>query len=110
MGHLVGKDVYYDLGRKVDRLHVLASFNQTFYPETTFQHVILQGLEQGTLKNRLFDNSQSRTQQYMGHMVGAFLRLSAVKKALMSDVLRSTLLAALGSGIRVQSRGYLHEL
>jgi hypothetical protein len=31
MGHLTGKDVYGELGAKVDALHVRAPLNETFY-------------------------------------------------------------------------------
>ena len=31
MGHLAGKDIYGDLGKKVDGLHVRAPMNDTFY-------------------------------------------------------------------------------
>ena len=83
---------------------------RVIHPETTFHRVILQCLERGTLENQLFDNPQSRTQDVMRYLVGGFLRLSPVKKALMSDALRSTFLTALGAGVKVLGKGYLHEL
>ncbi|MFH1137435.1 MAG: 4Fe-4S dicluster domain-containing protein [Pseudomonadota bacterium] len=83
---------------------------RVIHPETTFERVILQCLERGTLENQLFDNPQSRTQDVMRYLVGGFLRLSPVKKALMSDALRSTFLSALGTGVKMLGKGHLHEL
>lgn len=83
---------------------------RVIHPETTFERVILQTLERGTLQNQLFDNPQSLTQEWARGLVGGFLRLPMVKKALMSDLLRSTFLSALGGGIKVLGKGYLHEL
>jgi Pyruvate/2-oxoacid:ferredoxin oxidoreductase delta subunit len=83
---------------------------RVIHPETTFERVILQCLERGTLENQLFDNPQSITQKVMRGMVGGFFRLSPVKKALMSDTLRSTFLSSLGMGVRALGKGYIHEL
>jgi len=69
------------------------------HPETTFERVILQCLERGTLQNQLFDEPDRLSHKAMRGIVGGFLRLSPVKKALMSDVLRSRFLAALSSGV-----------
>ncbi len=76
-------------------------------PETTFQRVIVQCLERGTLQNQLFDDPSSRTQAAMRAIVGAFLRLPPVKRALMSDTLRSRFLTAMESGVRAQGKGDL---
>ena len=83
---------------------------RVIHPETTFERVILQCLERGTLENQLFDNPPSRTQEVMRYLVGGFLRLAPLKKALMSDALRSTFLSALGTGVKMLGKGYLHEL
>ncbi|MEW6267578.1 MAG: 4Fe-4S dicluster domain-containing protein [Thermodesulfobacteriota bacterium] len=83
---------------------------RVIHPETTFERVILQCLERGTLENQLFDNPNSRGQAAMRYLVGGFLRLTPVKKALMSDVLRSSFLKALSGGVKVLGRGYLTEL
>lgn len=82
---------------------------RVIHPETTFERVILQTLERGTLQNQLFDNPESLTQKCARGLVGGFLRLPPVKKALMSDLLRSTFLSALGSGLKVVGKGYIHE-
>jgi len=68
------------------------------HPETTFERVILQCLERGTLQNQLFDDPGSLSHKAMRGIVGGFLRLSPVKKALMTDTLRSRFLAAMAVG------------
>jgi Pyruvate/2-oxoacid:ferredoxin oxidoreductase delta subunit len=83
---------------------------RVIHPETTFERVILQCLERGTLQNQLFDNPESLTQKAMRPLVGGFLKLSPVKKALMSDMLRSSFLSTLAAGVNVLGKGYIHEL
>ena len=65
---------------------------RVLHPETTFERVLLQCLERGTLQNLIFSNPQSITDKFMRGLVGGFLRLPPVKKALMSDTLRSSFL------------------
>ncbi len=78
---------------KAMRLHPRPQ--RVLHPEDTFERVILQCLERGTLQNQLFDDPASKTQAFLRPVVGAFLRLPPVKQALMSDALRSRFLAAL---------------
>jgi ferredoxin len=54
---------------------------RVLHPETTFERVILQSLERGTLQNQIFDNPQSITQKFMRGFVGGFLKLPPVKTA-----------------------------
>jgi len=61
-------------------------------PETTFERIILQSLERGTVQNLIFDNPQKITHKFMRGFFGAFLKLPAAKKALMSEQLRSRFL------------------
>lgn len=68
------------------------------YPENTFEKVILQCLEVGTLQNQLFGDPDRLTHQFLRAFVGAFLRLPPVKKALVGETLRSRFLGALKSG------------
>ena len=68
---------------------------QVVHPEDSFERVILQALERDTLNTLLFDNPASRTQAFMRGLVGGFLRLSPVKRALLGDTLRSRFLSAL---------------
>ena len=67
-------------------------------PEDTFERVILQALERGTLQNLLFDNPQSTSHGFMRAFVGGFLKLPPVKKSLMSDTLRSRFLTFMRRG------------
>lgn len=83
---------------------------RVIHPETTFERIILQNLERGTLQNQLFDNPQSITQEFMRCFVGAFLRLTPVKKALMSDMLRSGFLRSMKKGIELQGKGWVTEM
>ncbi len=79
-------------------------------PETTFERIILQALEHGTLQNQLFDEPNRLSHQFLRGLVGGFLRLSPVKKALMSDMLRSRFLSAIGSGASAQGKGDVLKL
>lgn len=83
---------------------------RVIHPETTFERVILQCLERGTLQNQLFDNPNSISQNMMRPLVGGFLKLSPVKKALMSDTLRSVFLSSMATGVKILGKGYIHEL
>ena len=67
-------------------------------PENTFERVLLQCLERGTLQNLIFDNPQSNTQEKLRNLLGGFLRLPVVKRALISDALRSTFLSIMTFG------------
>jgi ferredoxin len=70
---------------------------RVLHPENTFERVILQSLERGTLQNLMFNNPQSITQKFMRGFVGGFLRLPPVKAAVMSDMLRSSFLNTMAS-------------
>jgi ferredoxin len=83
---------------------------RVIHPETTFERVILQCLEKGTLQNQLFTNAQRIDQRFMRAFVGGFLRLSPVKKALLSENLRSKFLKAMGYGLEMQGRGWLKNM
>jgi Pyruvate/2-oxoacid:ferredoxin oxidoreductase delta subunit len=72
---------------------------KVFHPEDTFERVILQCLERGTLQNLMFDNPQSITHSFMRGFLGGFLKLPPVKRALMSDTLRSSFLAMMKRGV-----------
>ncbi len=83
---------------------------RVIHPETTFERVILQCLERGTLQNQIFDNPQSKTQEFMRHLIGGFFRLSPVKKTLMSDSLRSTFLRTMAAGVKLTGKGYVTQV
>jgi ferredoxin len=82
---------------------------RVLHPETTFERVILQCLERGTLQNQLFDNPASATHAFARALLGGFLRLPPVKRALMSEVLRSRFLGALRNAAVRQGKGALLE-
>jgi hypothetical protein len=71
---------------------------------------VLQCLERGTLQNLFFDNPQSITQGFLRGVVGGFLRMPPVKRALMSDALRSNFLSLMKKGAGMQGREWLTEL
>lgn len=71
---------------------------RVIHPETVFERVILQCLERGTLQNQMFSNPQSITHAFMRGFIGGFLRLPPMKKALMSDTLRSSFLGIMKKG------------
>jgi len=81
-----------------DAIKMQKRTQHVIHPETTFERVILQCLERGTLQNQLFDEPDRVSHKVMRGIVGGFLRLSPVKKALMSDTLRSRFLSALAAG------------
>ena len=83
---------------------------RVIHPETIFESIILSALERGTLQNQIFDNPQSVTQEIMRTLVGGFLKLPPVKKALMSDTLRSSFLSFMKKGIQLQGKGWIAEL
>ena len=83
---------------------------RVIHPETTFERILLQCLERGTLQNQLFDNPQSLTHKFLRGMVGGFLKLPSVKRALMSDALRSRFLHAMKKGAARQGKEWLAEL
>jgi Pyruvate/2-oxoacid:ferredoxin oxidoreductase delta subunit len=81
-----------------ESLKLVSRKKRVLYPEDTFERVILQALERGTLQNLLFDNPQSTTHGFMRAFVGGFLKLPPVKKSLMSDTLRSRFLTFMRKG------------
>jgi formate hydrogenlyase subunit 6/NADH:ubiquinone oxidoreductase subunit I len=82
---------------------------RVLHPETTFERVMLQCLERGTLQNQLFKDPGSTKQAFLRAVVGGFLRLPPVQQALMSDVLRSRFLAAMKQGASRQGMQRLVE-
>ena len=79
-------------------LKLQARAQRVLTPETTFERVILQCLEAGTLQNQLFDDPSRITHRFLRAFVGGVLRLPPVKRALLSKALRSRFLAALRAG------------
>lgn len=80
------------------------------HPETAFERIMLSSLERGNLQNQIFDNPQSITQEVMRTFIGGFLRLSPVKRTLMSDLFRSSFLNFMKMGAKIQGKGWMTEL
>jgi len=68
---------------------------KVFHPEDSFERVLIQSLERDTLQHLIFDNPNSKAENFMRSVLGGFLKLNPVKKALMSDALRSRFLDAI---------------
>jgi len=71
---------------------------RVLHPEDTMERVILQCLERGTLQNQMFTDPGRLDHKFMRGVVGGFLKLPPVKKALMSDALRSRFLGMMKKG------------
>jgi hypothetical protein len=67
-------------------------------PEDTFERIILQCLERGTLQNQIFVDPAKISHAFLRSLLGGFLRLPPVKRALMSDSLRSSFLSTMRKG------------
>ncbi len=80
------------------------------HPETTFEKAILKYLERGTLQEQLFTNPKRIGQKFLRGLLGGFLKLPPVKRALMSEILRSSFLRLLKKGAALQGKGWLTEL
>ena len=68
-------------------------------PENTVERVILQALERGNLQNFLIDNPNLGSSRFLRAVIGAFLGLSPVKKAIMSDTFRSVFLSRIAAAV-----------
>ena len=68
---------------------------RVIHPEDTFERIIIQCLEQGTLQNFIFSNPNELSHKFMRGFVGGFLKLPPIKKALMSETLKSRFLSAI---------------
>lgn len=76
-------------------ISLVSRATQVYHPENLMHRVILQALEAGTLQHLLFENPNSHSQGFLRALVGGFLRLPPVKRALVSERLRSVFLDAL---------------
>lgn len=83
---------------------------RVLHPETNFERILLASLERGTLQNQLFDNPQSLSHAFLRGFLGGFLRLPPVKKALMSDLLRSSFLTFLKKAAALSGQGAFTEI
>ena len=86
------------LGCSTGSMQLVPRPKRVLTPEDTFERVILQALERGTLQNLLFDNPQSAAHGFLRAFVGGFLRLPPVQSSLMSETLRSRFLTFMRKG------------
>jgi len=93
-----------------ESLKLVKRKQRVLHPETSFHRVILQCLDRGTLQNQMFDNPQSITHSFMRGLLGGFFKLSPVKKALLSDTLRSTFLKSMETGVKLQGKSWLTKM
>jgi ferredoxin len=112
---LLNRDICVGCGVCVTRckpgsIRMLPRSSTVIHPETLFEVTILSALERGTLQNQLFDNPESTTQEFMRTFLGAFLKLSPVRRTLMSDMFRSTFLSGAKAVARLQGKGWMVEL
>ncbi|MCD6224273.1 MAG: 4Fe-4S binding protein [Deltaproteobacteria bacterium] len=98
------------LNCKTNALQLVKRKQRVIHPETTFERIILQSLERGTLQNQIFDNPASLTQSMMRGFFGGFLKIPPVKKALMSDLLRSSFLKSMSIGLKLKGMDWLVEI
>jgi Pyruvate/2-oxoacid:ferredoxin oxidoreductase delta subunit len=68
---------------------LLAREKRIIPPETPLQKIMMQCIERNTLQYQIFDDPNKITHKFARVFVGAFLKLPPVKRALMSDQLRS---------------------
>ncbi len=95
---------------KKHAIELVGRRERVIHPETTFERVILQCLERGTLQYQIFDNPGSKTHRFMQVFVGTFLNLPPTKKVLMSDLFRSSFLKLMEKGAQIKGRGFLTKL
>jgi len=94
---------------KTGSLRLIKRDKRVIHPETTFERVILQCLERGTLQHQIFGNPEKITQKIMKGFMGGFLNLPPVKKTLMSEMFRSSFLDLMKKGASKQNKKYLLE-
>ena len=93
-----------------DAIEMIYRGARVIHPETTFERIILLSLERGTLQNQIFDNPLSATGKFMRSFVGAFLSLSPVKRALISNMFRSAFLSSARGVARLQGKGWMLDI
>ena len=78
-----------------ESLKLVRRNQRVYYPEDTFERVILQSLDQGTLQNMLFSDPSKISHAFLRGFVGGFLKLPPIKRALLGDRFRSRFLSKL---------------
>ena len=93
-----------------DAIAMIQRGTRVIHPETTFERIILLSLERGNLQNQIFDNPLSMTQEIIRSFIGGFLKLLPVKKALMSNMFRSTFLSSAKTIAALQGKGWMLDI
>ena len=93
-----------------DAVGLIKRDQRVLHPETTFERLIMQCLEKGTLQNQLFDNPGRLTHKIMRSVLGGFLNLPPVKQKLMRDETRSTFLDFMKKGARLRGYGWITKV
>jgi Na+-translocating ferredoxin:NAD+ oxidoreductase RNF subunit RnfB len=92
---------------KTASLKLIKRKKRVIHPESTYERIILQCLERGTLQHQIFGNPAKISQKIMKGVVGGFLKLPPVKRTLMSDKLRSSFLDSMKKGAAKQHKAFL---
>ena len=95
---------------KTGSLKLIKRKKRVIHPESTYERIILQCLERGTLQHQIFGNPEKISQKIMKGLVGGFLKLPPVKRSLMSDKLRSSFLDSMKKGAAKQDKAFLLDL
>jgi NAD-dependent dihydropyrimidine dehydrogenase PreA subunit len=92
---------------KTGSLKLIKRDKKVIHPEDTYERIILQCLERGTLQHQMFGNPEKISQQFMKGFIGGFLKLTPVKKTLMCEMFRSSFLDVMKKGAAKQKKEYL---
>jgi Pyruvate/2-oxoacid:ferredoxin oxidoreductase delta subunit len=79
-------------------------------PLNTFERVLSMSLERGKLQNFLFEDPRSPSVRFLQTLIGAFLRLSPVKRLLLAESVRSKMLRTLADRLKGQGQGWMFEV
>ena len=92
---------------KTNSIKLIKRKKRVIHPENSFERIILQSLERGTLQHQLFGNPKNISQKFLKGFIGGFLSLGPVQKALISDKFRSSFLDAMKKGVIKKNREFL---
>ncbi|MGD0753949.1 MAG: 4Fe-4S dicluster domain-containing protein [Bacteroidales bacterium] len=95
---------------KTGSMKLIKRNRRVIHPETTYERIILQCLERGTLQHQIFGNLEKISQKIMKGLVGGFLKLPPVKRTLMSEKLRSSFLDSMKKGAVKQDKAFLVDM
>ena len=83
---------------------------KVFCPETTFERVILQCLERGTLQNLIFDDPNKTSHRFMREFVGGIIGFDPIKKTLMGNTFRPLFLATIKTGYKITGKKWMIKI